>query len=109
MHSFSGSTRHMLTSAMRPKFKRDVYSISMPDGIYLRGNSNRLMLKGKSLYPLLEHLIPHLNGNVTIEELTRGLDTDRKRMITNLIEKLFAHEFLTVSSPLVNSSMVTLP
>jgi bacteriocin biosynthesis cyclodehydratase domain-containing protein len=52
------------------------------------------MLKGKSLYPLLEHLIPHLNGNVTIEELTRGLDTDRKRMITNLIEKLFAHEFL---------------
>src|SRR5258708_4598924 len=85
---------HMLAQNIRPKFKTDIYSIPVPDGVYLRGNNSRLMLKGKSLCPLLEHLIPHLNGNATLEELTRGLDTERKRMVTNLIEKLFAHQFL---------------
>lgn len=87
-------TKHMLSLNIRPKFKIDVYYVPVSDGVYLRGNNSRLMLKGKSLYPLLEHLIPHLNGNATLEELTRGLDAERKRMIMHLIEKLFAHQFL---------------
>jgi bacteriocin biosynthesis cyclodehydratase domain-containing protein len=71
----------------------------MPDGVYLRNNNNHLMLKGKSLYPLLERLIPHLNGHTTLEELTGGLDAGRKSMITHLVEKLLAHNFLYESSP----------
>lgn len=66
----------------------------MSDGIYLRGNNNHLMLKGKSLYALLERLLPNLNGNVTLKEITEGLDAGRERMITNLVEKLVAHAFL---------------
>lgn len=85
----------MLAQSMRPKYTGDTYSIPMSDGVYIRGNNRRLLLKGKSLYPLLEHLVPHLNGNITLEELTTGLDADRKRMVTNLIEKLFTQHFLT--------------
>lgn len=84
----------MLTQNMKPKLKSGIYCIPMADGAYLRGNNCHLFLKGKSLYLLLEHLIPHLNGNATLEELTKGLDAERKRMITNLIEKLFAHQLL---------------
>jgi hypothetical protein len=58
------------------------------------GNNSNLLLKGKSLYSLLERLVPNLNGNATLEEITEELDADRKRMITNLLEKLFAHDFL---------------
>ena len=88
----------MLAQSTRPKCKADTYYLPMPDGVYLRGNNSRLVLKGKSLYPLLEHLIPNLNGTVTLEELTGDLDVERKRMITHLIEKLFAHQFLKDAS-----------
>lgn len=88
----------MLAPTMRPEFKADVYYVAVPEGLYLRGNASRLMLKGKSLYPLLERLIPHLTGHVTLEELTRGLDASKQRMIANLLEKLFTHGFLRDAS-----------
>ncbi|EFH88663.1 TOMM precursor leader peptide-binding protein [Ktedonobacter racemifer] len=83
---------------MQPTWKADTYCVPLPDGVYLRGNNNRLILKGKSLYLLLQQLIPHLDSKVTLGEITEGLDADRKRMVTNLIEKLFTHHFLTDSS-----------
>ncbi|GCE08113.1 TOMM precursor leader peptide-binding protein [Dictyobacter aurantiacus] len=88
----------MLVQNMHPKWRADTYFIPMPDGVYLRGNSSRLFLKGKSLFALLERLVPMLDGSVSIEELTDGLDTAKKRMITNLLEKLLAHDFLTDTS-----------
>lgn len=88
----------MVTQTMRPKWKKDTYYIQTPDGVYLRGNNSRLALKGKSLYKLLKHLIPHLDGTVTLEELTGGLDADRARMVTHLLEKLSTHHFLQDTS-----------
>lgn len=88
----------MRTHSMRPKYKEDVSFIPTSDGVYLRGNIGRLMLKGKSLYTLLKHLVPHLNGNVTLEELTAGLDNEKKRMVIHLIEKLCAHDFVKDTS-----------
>src|SRR4051794_19686114 len=79
---------------MRPKFKEETYYILVRDGVFFRSNNRGLIFKGKSLYRLLEHLVPNLNGNSTLEEITDGLDIDRKRMITNLLEKLLAHHFL---------------
>ncbi len=84
----------MLAHTMRPKFSADTCYIPVHDGVYLRSNSGHLTLKGKSLYRLLEHLVPLLDGNATLEELTKGLDADRARMVTKLIEKLSAHRFL---------------
>lgn len=85
----------MRALTMRPKFKTAMYYIPVPEGVYLRGNNSHLLLKGKSLYRLLEHLFPHLNGDATLEELTNGLDAERKHMIVSLIEKLYTHQFLT--------------
>jgi putative thiazole-containing bacteriocin maturation protein len=84
----------MLAQSMRPKFKADVDYISVSNGVYLRGNRNSLLLKGKSLYALLVHLVPHLNGEATLAEVTEGLDEKRKKMVTNLVTKLLAHNFL---------------
>lgn len=88
----------MLCQTMRPTWKADTYCIPLPDGVYLRGNNGRLILKGKSLYLLLQQLIPHLDSRVTLEEMTEGLDADKKRMVTNLVEKLFVHHFIIDSS-----------
>ncbi len=88
----------MGTQNMRLKWKKDTYSIPTPDGVYLRGNNRRLVLKGKSLYRLLERLAPTLDGEVTLAEITDGLDADRKRMVTHLLEKLTAHHFLQDTS-----------
>lgn len=91
---FLGGMEHMLAQHIRPKFKAGIYAIPLPDGVYLRGNNNHLMLKGRSLYLLLEHLIPHLDGNTTLEELTGELGAEKKSMLVKLLEKLFAHQFL---------------
>ncbi|GCE08029.1 TOMM precursor leader peptide-binding protein [Dictyobacter aurantiacus] len=79
---------------MRPKFQSDTCYIPFQDGIYLRNNHGGLMLKGKSLYGLLQHLIPILDGGASVEEITDGLNADQRQMIVNLIEKLSAHHFL---------------
>jgi bacteriocin biosynthesis cyclodehydratase domain-containing protein len=84
----------MLAQSMRPKFKADVDYISVSNGVYLRGYRNNLLLKGKSLYALIVHLVPHLNGEATLAEITEGLDEERKKMVTNLVAKLLAHDFL---------------
>jgi bacteriocin biosynthesis cyclodehydratase domain-containing protein len=88
----------MGTQSMRPKYKEDVTYIPTSDGVYVRSSKSRLMLKGKSLYPLLDHLVPHLNGNVTLEELTAGLGPARQRMVRQLLEKLLAHDFVKDTS-----------
>ncbi|GCE22393.1 TOMM precursor leader peptide-binding protein [Dictyobacter kobayashii] len=79
---------------MQPKFKSETCYIPIRSGIYLRNNHGGLWLKGESLHRLLEHLVPTLDGHATLEEITDGLDISRKKMITNLIEKLSAHRFL---------------
>src|SRR5690242_2300108 len=84
----------MLAQSTRPKFKADVHYVSVSNGVYLRGNRNSLLLKGKSLYTLLVHLVPHLNGEATLAEITEGLDEERKTMVANLVAKLLAHDFL---------------
>ncbi len=84
----------MLASSMRPKWKADVYYVPVSNGVYLRGNNTTLLLRGKSLYALLTHLVPLLTGEATLEEITEGLDEDRKKMVTNLAAKLLAHGFL---------------
>ncbi|MGH2478860.1 MAG: TOMM precursor leader peptide-binding protein, partial [Ktedonobacteraceae bacterium] len=84
----------MVGQSTRLQWRADTYSIPMSDGVYLRGNNSRLILKGKSLYHLLERLAPTLNGEVTLEQITEGLDADKKRMVMNLLEKLADHHFL---------------
>lgn len=88
----------MLAPAMRPVFNPGLYVAPVQEGVYLRGNDCRLLLKGAGLYPLLEHLVPLLNGEVTLAALTEGLDERRERMIVQLLEKLFAHRMLQDAS-----------
>ena len=88
----------MVAQSTRLKWKTDTCSVLLADGVYLRGNNSRLILKGKSLYRLLERLAPTLNGEVTLAEITEGLDAERTRMVTNLLEKLAAHHFLNDTS-----------
>lgn len=88
----------MLTQTARPKWKTDTHVLPVADGVYLRGNERRLFLKGKNIYHLLEHLTPHLDGNVTLAEITAGLDSAREHRIVHLLEQLFAHDFLQDTS-----------
>lgn len=78
---------------MRPKLQADVIYIQAADGVYLRKNKGSLKLKGKSAYRLLESLVPYLTGHYSLEEITQGLDSERKAMVTRLIETLLTNQF----------------
>src|ERR1700730_4327373 len=83
---------------MRPRFHTDAFYMPTADGVYLRSNRSHLTIKGKAIYPWLESLVPYFNGRYELEEITGDLDTDRKAMVTNLVETLLNNHFLSDAS-----------
>lgn len=79
---------------MRPKLHADTVYSSMNDALYIRRNNAALKLRGKSIYSWFEHLVPFLDGNTTLQEITEGLDDERKALVSHLIETLLAKNFL---------------
>ncbi len=83
---------------MRPRFHTDAFYMPTADGVYLRSNRSHLTIKGKAIYHWLESLVPYFNGRYELEEITGDLDTDRKAMVTNLVETLLNNHFLSDAS-----------
>jgi putative thiazole-containing bacteriocin maturation protein len=75
---------------MRPKFKGDTFYIPTPEGVYFRNNQNTNFLKGKKIYQWLELIVPYLDGNSTLEEITSDLPPERQTMINNLVNGLLS-------------------
>lgn len=56
---------------MRPKLKQDTFYMPIADGVFFRNNQGSLKMKGKVVYRWVENLVPYLNGQHTLEEITR--------------------------------------
>lgn len=79
---------------MLPKLHRDTIYTPIDGGVYVRNNRASLTLKGEIIYRWLEQLTPYLNGQHSLDEITRELDATRRQMVSDLVKTLFEHHFL---------------
>lgn len=73
---------------LRPKLKQDSIFLPNTDGVLFRNGNNVFFLKGTSIYRWVSSLAPHLTGEHTLEELCQPLDSQRREMITRLVQTL---------------------
>jgi putative thiazole-containing bacteriocin maturation protein len=88
----------MIMTTMRPKLTGDTFYIPLADGVYFRNNQRAFKIKGKMIYRWMEKLAPYLEGQHTLEEITDGLDPQRRAMVTDLVTTLQANHFLKDTS-----------
>src|SRR5689334_18096229 len=79
---------------MLPKLKGDTFFIPVPEGIYFRNNQGSLKIKGKVIHRWVESLAPYLNGEHSLAQITAGLDAEKKKMATDLVNTLLTNGFL---------------
>lgn len=85
---------HLIPS-MRLKVKGDTFYI--PDsagGVYLKNNTVSFRIEGKSIDRWVEKLLPMLNGEYTLEELTKGLSDQHRERVYEIAKILFKHGFV---------------
>ncbi|WP_052889346.1 TOMM precursor leader peptide-binding protein [Thermogemmatispora carboxidivorans] len=79
---------------MRPRMRGDVFYFPTPEGVYLRNNQGAYHMKGKGLARLLDLLLPYLDGQHTLEEITQQAPTEHRALINRLIEVLATRGFI---------------
>ena len=72
----------------------NTFFIPTPDGIYFRNNQGSLKMKGKVVYRWVESLAPYLNGEHSLSQITSGLDSEKQKMVTDLVDTLLKQGFL---------------
>lgn len=73
---------------MRPKIRGDTFYFPTAEGIFLRNNQRSYVLKGKGVSRLLDILVPYLNGQHTLDEITQNLPPGRQETVIKLITLL---------------------
>ncbi|WP_199622516.1 putative thiazole-containing bacteriocin maturation protein [Paenibacillus alkalitolerans] len=85
----------MLNSSMRLKVKADTFYIPDPNGgVYFRNNLCSFRVTGKTIDRWIEKLLPMLNGEHTLEDLTDGLPDQYRKQVYNIAEMLYRNGFV---------------
>lgn len=81
---------------MRLKVKGDTYFLRDPDGggVYFRNNEGSFHLQGGRIDLWVERLIPLLDGNRTLQDLTDGLPRQHRDRVYELADVLHHNGFL---------------
>lgn len=91
MKKAQGACEHM---SVRPKLNGDTFFMPVSDGVYFRNNRDTLRLKGKHIYAWVENLVPYLNGQYSLDDLIKGLDAEKQKMVAELVNILLTNHFL---------------
>ncbi|WP_050614950.1 putative thiazole-containing bacteriocin maturation protein [Bacillus testis] len=81
--------------SMRLKVNRDTFFIPDTDkGMYFRNNASSFRMEGETIVQWLDKLLPMLNGEYTLKELTDGLPGSYRNRVMEIAETLFANGFV---------------
>lgn len=78
----------------RLKLKRDTFFIPDGDSVYFRNNAGSFSIKGRGVYTLVEALVPYLNGQYTLSEITNAFPSKHVSAITKVCVSLHKNGFL---------------
>ncbi|MDQ0175900.1 putative thiazole-containing bacteriocin maturation protein [Bacillus chungangensis] len=84
-----------LTSDMRLKVKRDTFFLPDPNsGVYFRNNLSSFRMEGSTVDQWIEKLVPMLNGEYTLGDLTNGLPGPYRDRVYEIAEVLYQNGFV---------------
>jgi putative thiazole-containing bacteriocin maturation protein len=84
-----------LNSTSRLKVKRDTFFVpDLKGGVYFRNNVNSFRLEGQTIYQWIEKLLPMLNGDQTLGDLTQGLTIPYQERVYEISELLVENGFV---------------
>jgi len=83
---------------MRPKVNPDLFYISAPDGVHVRTGAKWFALPGASTAAWLDRLVPHLDGQRTLDELLAQVPEPKRAMVQQLVDLLVQHNCLRDTS-----------
>ncbi|WP_030757904.1 TOMM precursor leader peptide-binding protein [Streptomyces griseus] len=77
----------------RPRVRRDVLYTRTPDGVIFHNADGGFRLTGASGYRFAGLLLPHLDGDRTVDEICAGFGDRQKAMVGELVKALYARGF----------------
>jgi putative thiazole-containing bacteriocin maturation protein len=84
-----------LNHSMRPKVKGDTFFLPDPNGgVYFWNNEGSFRMEGETIGQWIEKLIPVLNGEHTLEDLTDGLPDQYRNQVFEITEVLYKNGFI---------------
>ncbi|WP_144699780.1 bacteriocin maturation protein [Fictibacillus phosphorivorans] len=88
-----------VTLSMCLKMNRDTFVYPQNNGgVYLRNNITSIQMEGNTIEQWLEKLIPMLDGNRSLEEITDGLPDPYKEQVFKIAEVLYTNGFVRDTS-----------
>lgn len=89
-----------LTESMRRlRTAPDVFFVSVSQGAWLRNARGSMVIRGQHAYPLVEWLLPRLDGQTDLDDLLRDLDPARQRAVQGVLDTLLARGFVQSVGP----------
>lgn len=84
-----------ITPSMRLKVNRDTFFLPEPNGgVYFRNNLSSFRMEGSTINQWVEKLIPMLNGEYTLGDLTDGLPSSYQDRVYEIAEVLYRNGFV---------------
>ncbi|MFZ0371589.1 MAG: bacteriocin maturation protein [Halobacillus sp.] len=81
--------------SMRLKVKKGTFFMPEPDGsVYFRNNAGSFRMEGKAIHQWVEKLIPMLNGEHSLADLTEGLSQPYHARVYEMTDVLYNNGFL---------------
>ncbi|MGP4077364.1 bacteriocin maturation protein [Halobacillus sp. K22] len=81
--------------SMRLKVKKGTFFMPEPNGnVYFRNNAGSFRMEGKAIQQWVEKLVPMLNGEHSMADLTEGLSMPYRTRVYEMAEVLYTNGFL---------------
>ena len=80
-------------AATRPRIRRDVLFTGTPEGVLFHNAEGGFQLTAKSAYRFATLIVPHLNGQHSVLEISEGFGERQRAMLGELIRTLYARGF----------------
>ncbi|HEV7626959.1 MAG TPA: hypothetical protein VGO89_10695, partial [Streptomyces sp.] len=80
-------------AASRPRISRDVLFTETPEGVLFHNADGGFQLTARSAYRFATLIVPHLNGQHSVAEISEGFGEKQRAMLGELVRTLYARGF----------------
>ena len=92
-------------SVIRPKLRHSSVFLQTENGVFFQSDQAAFHMKGKSISKWISALGPYMDGEHTLDELSRGLEPTQREMLTHLVETFLDRGVVKNAIPEVSETL----